>query len=211
VAVLAALLLLLTACGGARGEVRSHPPGLVVGDDAGIYRGQGLFNGERVAVAGTVGEVVDDRSFWLVREPGSHERLLVVHDAALELPEGRAVEIIGRVESRDTLDGFVLIVDELQGFSPTVDFRDEESLQVEQIVATGTVAEVLTTDAVVLEGGLNTEQPVLVISTEQIDVAQGDQVRVVATAAEFELNDLPEGVPTEPFEPWNGLHYLRAR
>lgn len=219
-AALALGAALLTACTGGGSEAGGESPddpfpsGLTVGDDAAIYGGRGPFSSARVAIAGTVADIVDARSFLLVPEPGADERILVAHDD-LEVPEGRAVEIIGRIELIDADDvggdEYVLHADELRGFSPTVDFADEASLRAEDIIATGKVTEVLAPGALVLEDGLNTEQPLLVVDAGHGRVARGDEIRVLGTAVEFELSDMPAGLPTEPFERWAGLHYLRAR
>lgn len=198
----------------------------VVGSDAGIYRGQELFLGERVVVAGTVGEVLTAGTFTLLPEPASEAALLVVDEGPLREEEGQALEITGILRTLDRTDpdlargaeryqgDLYLVAEEYEPLSSSADFADEASFRGAEVVATGRVRERLGAAAFVLEGGLNTEEELLVVADGAAAVDEGDTVAVrggVGQVEEAELADALDASDLGPvLEAFAGLHYLAA-
>lgn len=224
-----------TACTPRPGIIDTTSPEVhtVVGDDDGLYRDPGRVLGERVVLAGTVQDVVSRWVFRLAGEPASRHDLLVVHGGLVTLEPGRALELTGivrRFSRREaerelgiTLDSatyepfegrYAVTAEQLRPLAPDTRFADEESLQGDEILATGVVAEVLTPLAFVLDGGLNTPAPTLVVTAEPVRVDAGQEVTVQATVDEFERSQardlLGEDVPIPVLDRFAGFNYLEA-
>jgi hypothetical protein len=230
VALTASLVVGAAGCG--PGPEASPEVSTVVGDDDGLYRDPGRVVGERVVVAGSVREVLGEWVFRLAGEPASEHDLLVVHGGIAELRPGRALELTGMMRRFSLEDverdlgidledpafepyegRYAIVAEDLRPLSPGTRFADEESLQGDEILATGTVAEVLAPAAIVVEGGLNTPEPTLVLTADPVAVTQGQEVTVQATVDEFErarARDVLGDLPVEVLERFSGFNYLEA-
>lgn len=198
------------ACAPAGGTAGTGPElDIVVGDDAPVYRQDGMFLGERVIVAGTVGEVLSAAAFTLVSEPSSDEPLLVAHEGAMDVEPGQALELAGKlaVFDRETEDferslgsavfeqyegEQYLIADERRPLSSEVEFADQASFRARDVIATGTASEVLGPSVFVLSGGLNSAGGLLVVTSEGSEVREGDSLTVLGTVDRLDLRSAGE-------------------
>lgn len=163
----------------------------------------------------------------LVPEPGSDESLLVVDEGRMAEQEGQALEVSGILRTFDATDpdlapgaeryegDLYLVADETQPLSSAADFADEASFLAAEVVATGRVRERFGDTAFVLQGGLNTEEDLLVVPDEAAAVSEGDMVAVRGGVGQVEEARLADALDVRDLGPvleaFAGLHYVAAR